>query len=282
MAWIYRIVRLKSGQCYIGHTSRKDANDRWTQHFIQLTAGKHHSRYLQNSWKKHGADAFKFEVIEQCDEADKLKREQHWIDGLNSCYNHAKVAGSRKGVKFTRIQRELLSKLRMGHVTSDETRKKISAAHLGKKQEPHTDKSKRKIGQSSRKWWKNNDQTPAQRAAMIESLKLARLQSKANKPGWIPKHRIGVKDSAATIEKRRQSRLKTEATRAPRCWITDGIVEQQVETSAAIPEGWRRGRQPKIGEVGRSRVGEKRSDEARANMSRAHLKRNSEQCESPL
>ncbi len=216
MAWIYRIVRLKSGQCYIGHTSKTTTDARWKQHKIDLRRKKHHSQYLQNSWNKHGADAFKFELIEECDEVSKLIREQYWIDGLNSCYNHAKVAGSRKGVKFTRIQRELLSKLRMGHATSEETREKIRKAHLGKKQEPHTEKSKRKIAQSSRKWWKNNDQTSAQRASTIASLKLARANNPANKPGWIPKHRIGVKDSAATIEKRRQSRLKTEALKRER------------------------------------------------------------------
>ncbi len=216
MAWIYRIVRLKSGQCYIGHTSKSKVDIRWAEHQKQLLNGKHHSRYLQNSWKKHGPDAFKFELIEECDEAIKLIREQYWIDGLNSCYNHAKVAGSRKGVKFTRVQRELLSKLRMGHATSEETREKIRKAHLGKKQEPHTDKSKRKIGQSSRKWWKKNDQTPAQRAMTLKSLEMARAKSKANKPGWIPKHRIGVKDSPETIEKRRQSRLKTEALKRER------------------------------------------------------------------
>jgi group I intron endonuclease len=273
MAWVYRIVRKKTGICYVGHTSESPGK-RWAGHLALLTAGKHHSRYLQNAWNKYGADVFKFEVIEECSEADKLKREQHWMDGLNSRFNTAKVAGSRKGVKFTRIQRELLSKLRMGHFTSEVTKRKISLAHMGKEHEPHTDKAKRKIGRAARRWWKQNDQTPAQRESTLKSLELGRAKSRANKPGWIPTHRIGVKDTARTIKKRIASKLafheEQRAAGIRNWWITDGESEQMILSFEPIPQGWRRGRQPKIGEIGRSRVGEKRSDAARKNMSKAH------------
>src|SRR3974390_1823188 len=126
MAWIYRIVRMADGACYIGHTS-KTPEGRWRQHHMLLCSGDHHARYLQRAWRKYGPGAFRFEVIEECGEAQKLEREQHWIDQLNSRFNVAKVAGSSLGVKWTKAQRDRLSRLRIGHETSDETRAKIGA-----------------------------------------------------------------------------------------------------------------------------------------------------------
>jgi group I intron endonuclease len=181
MAYVYRIVRIKTGFCYIGHTS-KNPQKRWQAHFDLLCKGKHHSRYLQNAWKKYGAEAFKFEVIEECDEADKLKREQHWIDGLNSCFNTAKVAGSRKGVKFTKIQRELLSKLRMGHATSEETKAKIAAASLSNQRTKGLVWSK-EARRNMSKAVKGKPRSAAQRAATLRSLELARRNARVNKPG---------------------------------------------------------------------------------------------------
>lgn len=182
MAWIYRIVRIRTGNCYIGHTSLKDPQKRWAQHLSSLAAGKHHSRYLQNAWKKFSVDAFKFEVIEQCDEADKLKREQHWIDGLNSCFNTAKVAGSRKGVRFTRIQRELLSKLRIGKRLSDETKAKIAAKAMGNQRTKGITWSEEKRAAMARAV-KGKPRSPAQQAATLRSLELARQKARVNKPG---------------------------------------------------------------------------------------------------
>ncbi len=190
MAWIYRIVRLKTGNCYIGHTSKEPAR-RWAAHLDLLKKGKHHSRYFQNAWKKYGADAFKFEVIEQCDEAEKIIREQYWIDNLNSCFNLGKVAGSRKGVRFTRAQRELLSRLRMGHPTSEETKRKISEAQIGNQYTKGlvwSDEARANMSKAV----KGKPRTPAQRAATIRSLELAREKSRVNKPGmnWrlLPEH----------------------------------------------------------------------------------------------
>jgi group I intron endonuclease len=255
MATIYKITHLASGRCYVGHTS-DTFKKRVYNHRYELNRLKHANARLQNAWTKYGSDAFLFEILEQCDEEQKLIREQHYIDAISPFYNIALVAGSRKGVPQPPHVAEI-----------------VRLANLGRK---HTEKSRQLIGQASKEWWTNNDQTPAQRIGTVESLKIARAKSKANKPGWVPTHRIGVKDSAATIEKRRESRLRTKPFRPKRCWITDGALEQQIEMLATIPEGWRRGRQPKIGEVGKSRVGEKRSDEARAKMSAAHKRRYAE------
>lgn len=199
-------------------------------HYSSLRKGDHRSLKLQDAWNHYGAGAFRDEILERCPIEKRFAREQWYLDNWQPALNSVLRA--------------------VGH--------------------PQTERTRRAIGQASREWWTKNDQTVAQRTAMIESLKLARSKTKANKPGWIPSHRIGVKDSAEIIERRRQSRLKNKATMPKHCWITNGAIEQQIEVKAVVPEGWWRGRQPKISKIGRSRVGEKRSDEARANMSKAH------------
>ena len=254
MAWIYRIVRLNTGKCYVGHTSQ-EPEVRWRAHRTLLKQGKHHARYLQNAWRKDGPLAFKFEIIEECEEATKVEREQYWIDNLDSHFNYGRVAGSRKGQKY-----------------SDEHKAKIAAKAMGNQRT----KGRKWSAEEHKKYSKarkNQPQSEAQRASTLRSLELGRQANRANKPGWIPMHRIGAKDSAATIEKRRASRLAFEAAKQVKnWWITDGVNEQMISSTDPIPLGWRRGRQPKIGEVGRSRIGEKRSDQARAKMSKAHTK----------
>jgi hypothetical protein len=205
--------------------------------------------------------AFKFEIIEECEEAIKVEREQYWIDNLDSHFNYGRVAGSRKGQKY-----------------SDEHKAKIAAKAMGNQRTKGLVWSAESRANLSRART-DVPQTEAQRKATLRSLELGRQKSAANKPGWIPTHRIGAKDTAATIEKRRASRLAFEAAKqAKNWWITDGENEQMISSTDPIPLGWRRGRQPKIGEVGRSRIGEKRSDRARANMAAAHKRGEESPC----
>lgn len=53
---IYAIVNLANGKRYIG--SAKSFARRWYMHRRELGLGKHHSRHLQRSWTRHGAEGF--------------------------------------------------------------------------------------------------------------------------------------------------------------------------------------------------------------------------------
>ena len=60
------------------------------------------------------------EILEYCDSADTLKREQYYLDILKPEYNIAKIAGSTLGYKHTT---ESLEKMR-NFVLSDEVRER--------------------------------------------------------------------------------------------------------------------------------------------------------------
>lgn len=113
---IYRIVNAANGKVYVG--SAVNFRKRWIEHRRRLRKNDHHSRPLQAAWNKHGEHVFTFEVLEDvCDPCLLLAREQEWLDKMESGrhYNVCLVAGSTLGRKM-----------------SDETRKRISAAKIGK------------------------------------------------------------------------------------------------------------------------------------------------------
>lgn len=123
---IYRIDG-PNGKYYVG--SAKDISKRWAGHRRDLRSCRHASQKLQCAWTHHGEDAFRFSVIEIVEDlAMLIPREQYWIDTLDAVakgYNVLITAGSRLGVKH-----------------SEETRKKQSAAHTGRKHGPMSEEQK--------------------------------------------------------------------------------------------------------------------------------------------
>lgn len=130
-AGIYEILNTTDGERYIG--SAVDIARRWKQHRIHLRRGSHHSPYLQRAWSKHGAEAFRFTVVETCSAAALLPREQHYLDALLPGYNSAKIAGSRLGVRHSAESIAKIARASLGHTLSPESRAKVSAAKRGQK-----------------------------------------------------------------------------------------------------------------------------------------------------
>jgi group I intron endonuclease len=132
---IYTILHVASGKVYIG--SALCVRCRWNGHRSTLNLGKHRNGYLQAVWNKYGKDAFVFSILEECS-PDKLdEREQYWLD-ISQCtderfgFNLAPIAQSQRGIKRSE---EFCKKLR-NRTTSEDTRKLLSQANLGKKRPP--------------------------------------------------------------------------------------------------------------------------------------------------
>ncbi|HVY53957.1 MAG TPA: GIY-YIG nuclease family protein [Gammaproteobacteria bacterium] len=97
---IYKIINLINGKFYIG--SSKNIDERWRIHKVYLIRNKHHSRHLQSSWNKYGADAFEFHIIEYCEKEKLIEREQYYLDTLKPIYNSSPTARSPLGTKHTK------------------------------------------------------------------------------------------------------------------------------------------------------------------------------------
>jgi group I intron endonuclease len=133
---IYKIVCIPTGKLYVG--SAVDLWDRWRTHRNQLTrryGTPHANRYLQRAWDKYDKSAFEFVIIELVLAPFLLEREQYWLDKLmpfrQRGFNIARVAGSGYGVQW-----------------SDESRKKASITHTGKKIGPMSEEQKRKMSEA--------------------------------------------------------------------------------------------------------------------------------------
>lgn len=124
---IYTITNLVNNKIYVG--SGTVLTSRRTKHLKTLRENIHPNIRLQRSFNKHGENAFKFEILEECEKPLLRDLENYWINMLDAYnpergYNIKNPFG--KGFKF-----------------SEEARAKISAAN---KQRTHSEETKRKIG----------------------------------------------------------------------------------------------------------------------------------------
>ena len=91
MAYIYSITNTINNKKYIGKTSQSNPYDRWKQH-LQIARNldnlqennSAHSMPILRAINKHGADKFKFRVIEECTEEKINEREKHYIEKYNT------------------------------------------------------------------------------------------------------------------------------------------------------------------------------------------------------
>lgn len=109
---IYEIRNLKTNDFYIG--SAANLKDRCRQHFTALKLGDHHNRHLQNSYNKHGKDAFVFKVLMYCDKNMLVQYEQDFIDRLKPTYNKRLRVETNAGIKRSDEYKRRSSEARKG------------------------------------------------------------------------------------------------------------------------------------------------------------------------
>lgn len=110
MQGIYKITNLKSNHAYIGKST--NIEQRWKDHQVRafkqtktLTKnGKpvksEYDKALYIAIRKYGLKAFKFEVLEEIADSEKLDaREVYWINHYNTYYNGYNETPGGEGVK---------------------------------------------------------------------------------------------------------------------------------------------------------------------------------------
>ncbi len=148
---VYQIRNIINNKRYIG--SAFDIKGRWRIHKRHLRKGMHCNDYLQRAWNKYGEDSFLFEILERVSNGilskrefrdPLLAREQHYKDLYKSYdrkygYDICKTAGSALGVIRTEEYKKKLSETKkrlnvrpmLGKKHSEESKRKMSIAHLG-------------------------------------------------------------------------------------------------------------------------------------------------------
>lgn len=154
---IYGLRCKTTGKWYIGQST--NIHKRWKTCYKTMSCPK--QRKIFNALKKYGYDDFDKIVIEECSKNACEIREPHWIEfynAVNDGYNLR--TGGRSGGKL-----------------SEETRKKMSLAKLGKKRKPHSKKTRKRISDSCR-LAPMPPRTPEHNAKLVESRKRNLLKRK--------------------------------------------------------------------------------------------------------
>lgn len=213
---VYCICNLVSGKKYVGSSSTSLVG-RIRHHLKELRGRRHQNKHLQSAWNTYGPKAFRFSILEYCEPEDCLAREQHWIDKLNTFdrnfgYNSRSKAGSNFGMRW-----------------SEETRKKISAAQVGKKLSLET---KEKMKKSQMERWAKPGAKLQQSARMrgvkkstTVNMSLCRIGKKLgrshkaaiaarfNNPEFVSKFRSSLKAAWVDPAKKAARIAKMRATR---------------------------------------------------------------------
>ena len=140
---IYGIQNTVNNKWYIGQSV--SISKRKLYHFWSLKTGRHYNDYFQNSFKKHGRDAFSFFILEYVKQSQLDEREVYWIQTMNSLIpngynldsgghnNHHHSLETRQKIRFSN-----LGITKPGHVITEEARRKISLANKGRRHTPET------------------------------------------------------------------------------------------------------------------------------------------------
>lgn len=114
---IYCIENMINHKKYVGKSN--NIYKRWYDEKLGLDKKYFHNIHLQRAWDKYGSNAFKFYIIEICDEHVLSEREQFWISEFDAYHNgYNQTLGGEGSI---------------GAVCSDEKRRKLRDSHLGEK-----------------------------------------------------------------------------------------------------------------------------------------------------
>lgn len=142
---IYRWINNINGKCYVG--SSIDLVSRlYCYYSLKFLYENKDTSLICKALLKYGHSSFTLEILEYCEPAMCLKREQYYIDLLNPEYNILKIAGSSLGHIRSDETKLKITKARLGSTHSQETKDKIAEAIFGRKHSAESiDKMKNRV-----------------------------------------------------------------------------------------------------------------------------------------
>lgn len=132
MSIVYLLTNLANGKRYVGKTSRP-LEVRWQGHLGSARRGDS-DMLVCRAIKKHGSNAFKREVLEECSDARLGDTETFWIMLLGTHVSQGGYNltlggdGGLPGYKFSEASKEKMRQKALGRKHTEETKAKMRAA----------------------------------------------------------------------------------------------------------------------------------------------------------
>lgn len=139
---VYAMRNLVNGKRYVG--SSVNLNQRRLCHLNHAKHQRHKNKIIQHEFNMFGAEAFDFQILEECSPETIITREQWWLNFIKPEYNvqpnagtcrgrvHSEEAKSRMSEAAKTTYKEGRKVWNLGKETPLETRLKISLIHKGK------------------------------------------------------------------------------------------------------------------------------------------------------
>lgn len=158
--FVYQVINLVNGKKYIGQHSGKDLQGYWRRTILRAKRLLQSPRLLYKAIRKYGPENFEIKALVIVGTSEEMDRyEIDLIKAWNTTdpekgYNLALGGRTSLGTKFSAETRARFSELRkgkpgnkLGKKASEETRRKISAAGLGRR---HTEATRIQMSESQR------------------------------------------------------------------------------------------------------------------------------------
>lgn len=131
MGVIYLRTNTINGKQYVGQTTNFNGRERCWNSINRKTP--YSNDILEMDRKKYGIEAFKTEILEECDDSKLNEIERFWIKQLNTIHpnGYNLENGGSDGFTFHQITREKMSKAKIGTKHSEEWKKNMSERMKG-------------------------------------------------------------------------------------------------------------------------------------------------------
>ena len=144
MTGIYGIHNIVNDKWYVGQAQNIQRRNTIEKCNLKNTNKLHRHRdntHFSAAWKKYGADAFEWVVLEKCTVDQLDEREIFWIEQKDSFYNGYNLTGGGKSLrnrKHTEEEKRKIGDGNRGKIRSLEIRQRLSEAHKGNKPSPES------------------------------------------------------------------------------------------------------------------------------------------------
>lgn len=155
--FVYLILNTKNSKVYVGQTTYRNPNNRWSAHKTDLRGKNSPCVLLQRAWNKHGEKVWEYFVIDEARTQRKLdKLEDFYIEDLesrNPVFGYNIRKGGSRGAHVESTKKKLsIARQKFWKTSRGRSLKKLLAEKARNQQHPLSENIQRSQTQRKYNW----------------------------------------------------------------------------------------------------------------------------------